>query len=607
MPLFVAKTKHPDGRIRVDDILDFRGGVQNTPIYWNQIQNKPSTFPPSQHNHDWNEITNIPVTFPPSSHTHLKSEITDLEPITANPTVNAIPKADGTGRISLGWFDLSNYATLNSNNTFTGSNTFRTINIIPQTSSEIPLTVKSLQTTAPLGPELVQNGSFTSTQHWTWGTGWVWDSTNQEADHQTGNTAPLTQNISVQNGRTYIITFAIKNRTAGSISVSVGGVNIENYAGVFIFNANATYSRSFVANTTGTVTLSFMPTSDFNGSIDDVSVKQITGFIQPQIVMTDADNETLLEIIGGSNTNFGIGYQVLKRCAAGSYNTAYGSYALHSLTTGSSNVAIGRNALYANTIGNSNVAIGFGTMSQNVSGDENVAIGFSALGQCTTGRLNVGIGGQVLGSLTSGYSNVAIGRMALFSLTTGYQNVAIGLNAGRYTSSGGANQTSINSVYLGHDTRALSNGDTNEIVIGHQAIGGGSNSVVIGNDSVTKTYLKGKLAIGYTGTLPNPHSYLQPNGSVAFPITLTSSNLTLTDEHYTVLVNASGGSRTITLPNASGIDGRVYVVKKIDSSENTVVVQAQTGQTIDGTNSFTLLTQYATVVVQAYNGNWYII
>jgi hypothetical protein len=47
MPLFVAKTKHPDGRIRVDDILDFTGGVQNTPIYWNQIQNKPSTFPPS--------------------------------------------------------------------------------------------------------------------------------------------------------------------------------------------------------------------------------------------------------------------------------------------------------------------------------------------------------------------------------------------------------------------------------------------------------------------------------------------------------------------------------------------------------------------------------
>ncbi len=95
--------------------------------------------------------------------------------------------------------------------------------------------------------------------------------------------------------------------------------------------------------------------------------------------------------------------------------------------------------------------------------------------------------------------------------------------------------------------------------------------------------------------------------SVAFSIVSTSSDLMLTDTHHTVLVDASGGSITITLPSASGINGRVYIVKKIDSSSNAVVVQAQTGQTIDGMSSVSLTNRFATIAVQAYGGNWYII
>jgi len=37
------------------------------------------------------------------SHTHTKSQITDLETITTTPTANAIPKADATGKLALGW------------------------------------------------------------------------------------------------------------------------------------------------------------------------------------------------------------------------------------------------------------------------------------------------------------------------------------------------------------------------------------------------------------------------------------------------------------------------------------------------------------------------
>jgi hypothetical protein len=95
---------------------------------------------------------------------------------------------------------------------------------------------------------------------------------------------------------------------------------------------------------------------------------------------------------------------------------------------------------------------------------------------------------------------------------------------------------------------------------------------------------------------------------VAFPITYTNDNLTLTDAHYTVLVDADDSNVTITLPNASGIDGRMYVIKRIDSRlVNSVTVQPQTNQTIDGASSISLSSQYATVIVQAYGGNWYIV
>ena len=56
-------------------------------------------------------------------------------------------------------------------------------------------------------------------------------------------------------------------------------------------------------------------------------------------------------------------------------------------------------------------------------------------------------------------------------------------------------QTSSNSVYVGMDASAAASGDTNEIVIGYAAQGLGSNTAVLGNDSIEKTILKGNVGI----------------------------------------------------------------------------------------------------------------
>ncbi len=204
----------------------------------------------------------------------------------------------------------------------------------------------------------------------------------------------------------------------------------------------------------------------------------------------------------GQNTFVGInaGNFTMGNTATGSYeasrNTGIGYQALLSNTTGHRNSAMGTYALYANTTGSSNSAIGVNALFSNTTGAGNSAMGRDALYSNTTGHSNSAMGLNALHSNTTGFSNSAIGVNALFSNTTGFQNSAMGRDAGRYLADGSANQTSSSSVFLGYDTRASVAGGSNEIVIGASAIGAGSNSVVLGNDNITKTLLKGNVGIG---------------------------------------------------------------------------------------------------------------
>lgn len=86
--------------------------------------------------------------------------------------------------------------------------------------------------------------------------------------------------------------------------------------------------------------------------------------------------------------------------------------------------------------------------------------------------------------------------------------------------------------------------------------------------------------------------------------TAVSANTTLNDAHKVVTVNATGGARTITLPTAVGITGKVYVIKKTDSSTNGVIIDGNGAQTIDGSTTITIDDQYDTIMIQSDGTNW---
>jgi hypothetical protein len=113
----------------------------------------------------------------------------------------------------------------------------------------------------------------------------------------------------------------------------------------------------------------------------------------------------------------------------------------------------------------------------------------------------------------------------------------------------------------------------------------------------------GKAAIN----VATPNSRLHVGGSLALPIRLSTLAVTaIGQDDYTVLVDATAGG-SASLPDADGIDGRIYVVKKSDATETPVTVTALGGCLIDGELAFTLDSQYRTVTVQALSGAWWVL
>ena len=120
-----------------------------------------------------------------------------------------------------------------------------------------------------------------------------------------------------------------------------------------------------------------------------------------------------------------------------------------------------------------------------------------------------------------------------------------------------------------------------------------------------------RLVIDTTGNtgvgISSPTSLIHVNGSMAAAITSVSSNTTLNTTHFTVTVDASAGNRVITLPAAAGCMGRIYNVKKIDASVNTVTVDGDGAETIDDAANTVLAAQYESVTVQSDGTEWWII
>ena len=95
--------------------------------------------------------------------------------------------------------------------------------------------------------------------------------------------------------------------------------------------------------------------------------------------------------------------------------------------------------------------------------------------------------------------------------------------------------------------------------------------------------------------------------SFLFSVTSVTANYTISANDSIILVDATGGAITITLPIALESEQKRITVKKLDASANIVTVARQGTSLIDGATTKMLITQYATADFTAFNGNWYLV
>lgn len=238
-------------------------------------------------------------------------------------------------------------------------------------------------------------------------------------------------------------------------------LNIPQYQSVLTNPITGTGTTSYVPRFTGVTTIG-------DGSIFDDGTKIGIG----TTTLTEKVNIVgKIDIVYGSDNVF-IGRNSGLSSTSGSGNTAIGWWALKNITGGNDNTVVGTSS---------------GLFS---SGTNNTIVGRGVLGFSGTSNSNTAVGHQALFNALGCSFNTAIGTNALGNITTGTYNIGMGDQSGRLLTTG------TNSVYLGNFTTASSGSVTNEIVIGSNNAGIGSNTVVLGNSSIVTTVLRGNVGIG---------------------------------------------------------------------------------------------------------------
>ena len=254
--------------------------------------------------------------------------------------------------------------------------------------------------------------------------------------------------------------------------------------------------------------LGFTPYSDANPSgfisgIDSSMVTTALGFTpysdaNPAGYITGIDGTTLDTIFTGNG--------FLKRTGTATYtndtSTYYKSgdspsFVSITLSAGTGTTfstyrganSDGRNIWIGNNQQNSH-----GTVGSTYQGSYNLSLGTYAMYQNTIGYSNNAMGDLALYRNQTGYNNVAVGRQAMWYTQSSSNTTAVGYQAGGFLSDHLTTVTATNkSVFIGSQTSPSADSNTNEIVVGFQTVGNGSNTATWGNSSITDHYFTGKI------------------------------------------------------------------------------------------------------------------
>lgn len=93
------------------------------------------------------------------------------------------------------------------------------------------------------------------------------------------------------------------------------------------------------------------------------------------------------------------------------------------------------------------------------------------------------------------------------------------------------------------------------------------------------------------------------------PLTVqaVASSYSPTTADHVILFDATTGNKTVNLPAAASSVGLKLVIKKVDGTANTVTIDGNASETIDGQLTYPLEVQFESVEIVCGNGGWNIV
>jgi len=297
---------------------------------------------------------------------------------------------------------------------------------------------------------------------------------------------------------------------------------------------------------TGTMVLSVSPaltgtpSAPTAASTDSSTQIATTAFVKAVASSSNFVDLTNAQTVAGiktftSNASFN-GQSIGKGNATGADNLAVGSGAMNGVSTGSKNTALGAYAMQG--------YIGTGS-------DNNTSIGYNSMIALTSGSLNTSVGAESMTALLTGNSNTSVGNQSLMN-TTGNSNVGIGKGAGTTITSGS------NNTMIGTGANVGTNSLTNTSAIGYGATVLASNTIQLGNTSITDVKTSGTFtadAVTYPKAHGTPGQVLSTSGSG----TLTWITASVIDESKEFSATASQTSFALTQTPSTNSKVKMFI------------------------------------------------
>jgi hypothetical protein len=391
--------------------------------------------------------------------------------------------------------------------------------------------------------------------------------------------------------------------TAGNQQVNLSTIPISSDASVVgrkIYRSRVTDTSSYGGLL---VTIADNTTTTYTDTTPDASILPATqaaraifanANLSSNYISVDGIRSMVIDM---SLTTFG--YNAGAAITVAPQTTIYGASAGQAITYGGSNSLFGYGAGAKITTGADNTVVGSNSLVNATGGGKNIAIGPNVLYNVVSGEHNIALGYYTANAVT-GTGNVYMGSYTAFSNTTGNYNIGIGFTANPLSTTG-SNQLNIGNLIYGTGTHSA----TSRKVFTRAGSSQSGNMWEWQNNAGTALTVID--ASGFIGQgVATPLSSFDSTGSIGLNVVTLSADTTLDNTHYLVNVDASGGNKTITLPAAAGVTRRIYIIKKSDSSGNTVTIDANGAETIDGATTKVVNTQFAGYTIQCNGTSWMI-